>query len=836
MRTERLFGLETEYGLAATTSDGEPLEIGAAAAEMLKAARRCLPCVPGINQSGVFLGNASRFYVDCGAHPEFCTGEVSTPDEVVAYVAAGERILSMLASEVSRTRGWRVSVLRSNVDYGTEVTFGRHESYLHMADPGNLAEQLIPHIVSRVVFGAGGFDPKSKGIEFSLSPRSAFFSTVISEQSTASRGIIHTKQEPLAGLGYRRFHVICPGDTLLSQTGTYLHVATTALLVALVEAGERPGEAVGLREPVAALRTFAADPTCRAEARLKPGGSASALAIQRHYLERAERGLSDGRLPAWAPQACARWRAVLDRLEEGPDAVAGKLDWATKRIVYEAHARERGFEWDALAFWTGIAHALHAAMKRAKVKPSSCEKILGPGSPIRDEVDALTPDVTRRGESWDRLRSFADLRDEFHALDTRWGELGASGVWAGLDEEGLLSHRILDEETIESAVTTPPSLGRAKLRGTLIREAHASGSTGLQSDWDRMTDEAGMRVLDLSDPFATQVAWRTVTRSAEEGRATWLELLRRDPRFAMDHPEPFQELSALARELEVPERQSPSEPLMRRALGILERWFRADHPIVAACLHDLARQMSRGDRAAEAPGMLLRASAAERLFECRQTMGPDHPSVALACNDLAICLRSLGLAYQAEEMLREAVAIEDRALPPDHPKRPHRLNNLASVLLMQDKRAEARLLLDRAWHLQSGRHDLTSARILCLRLALEWIEGREGNPFLGQMRTLLAEPRLGTLANISTTWETAAVWESLRPRLSEGRLILLQRIADSLNDRSIEAELSDFPAWREAPAAPLDAPWPEIARDAAATPGGAPVAPPRPATPSARRR
>lgn len=197
--TRLLFGLETEYGLAATTIDGEAVENGVAAAELLNAARRILPCARGLSQSGVFLGNASRFYIDCGAHPEFCTPEVSTPQEAVAYVAAGERILSGLADEVARTQGWRVTLLRANVDYQAGVSFGRHESYLYVGDTESLERQLMAHIVSRVIYGAGGFNPNSQGIEFSLSPRSAFFSAAISEGSTSNRGILHRRKESLSG-------------------------------------------------------------------------------------------------------------------------------------------------------------------------------------------------------------------------------------------------------------------------------------------------------------------------------------------------------------------------------------------------------------------------------------------------------------------------------------------------------------------------------------------------------------------------------------------------------------------------------------------------------------
>ena len=51
--------------------------------------------------------------------------------------------------------------------------------------PPPLHEQLIPHLVSRVIYaGAGGFDSTSSGLTFLLSPRVAHIFRVSSDQST----------------------------------------------------------------------------------------------------------------------------------------------------------------------------------------------------------------------------------------------------------------------------------------------------------------------------------------------------------------------------------------------------------------------------------------------------------------------------------------------------------------------------------------------------------------------------------------------------------------------------------------------------------------------------
>src|SRR5208283_5977971 len=122
---------------------------------------------------------------------------------------------------------------------------------------------------------------------FTLSPRVAHISRVTSGDSTSDRGIFHTKNEPLCRDGYNRLHVIC-GESLCSETSLFLKVGTTALIVAMTEAGANPGGEVQIESPLDALRTFAADLTCRKVVGMKNRRRLTAVDIQRHYLKEAE--------------------------------------------------------------------------------------------------------------------------------------------------------------------------------------------------------------------------------------------------------------------------------------------------------------------------------------------------------------------------------------------------------------------------------------------------------------------------------------------------------------------------------------------------------------------
>ena len=125
MNNERLFGMETEYGLSVFTSGGVRLTPEGVAGDLVHLARQD-PHLPGLHSSGLFFPNGSRLYVDCGTHPEICTPECANPWDVCRYVQAGEQLLLSLVGRLGQ-RGHRVEramILRSNVDLISRATWG----------------------------------------------------------------------------------------------------------------------------------------------------------------------------------------------------------------------------------------------------------------------------------------------------------------------------------------------------------------------------------------------------------------------------------------------------------------------------------------------------------------------------------------------------------------------------------------------------------------------------------------------------------------------------------------------------------------------------------------
>jgi len=506
--TNRLFGMEIEYGFAVQAADPARSLRGRDWTErFMSVARDCLRHLPAMDGGGIFLENGARFYLDC-SHPEMTTPECANPWDVVRYMRAGERMLMNVADEMKRREPMVKEVLlfKTNVDHsGSGSTWGCHTSFMHTGDPARLPAQIIPHLVSRIVYsGAGGLELAGGRLRFTLSPRVKFLQHEVSHESTNERGIFHTKDETLAANGYHRLHIIC-GESLCSESALWLNMGATALIVALIEAGLHPGDGVRLKNPLGAMRRFSEDPTCRATALTTRGRKLSAVQIQRHYLEMAEAHLHAPFMPPWTDQVCIQWRNLLDRLENGaPGSVASTLDWAMKFCLFLDRAERRGL---------GLEHWQHS-------HPET------PPDPDGDESRLLEIARTAKAPA-PTLPAVLNVHQELCEIDTRFGQLGGKGLFAALDRAGVLSHRFCGVDNIEHALAHPPALGRAHLRSLCVRR-FAGQPKRYACGWRHVIDREKNLLLDLSDPFIAEEKWQDVPagfRDASDSVQTHLRMM-----------------------------------------------------------------------------------------------------------------------------------------------------------------------------------------------------------------------------------------------------------------------------------------------------------------------
>jgi hypothetical protein len=498
-----LMGVESEYAAAGPPDRSAQLQ------RMILLGREHLECLPGTANCDLFLGNGSRIYLDCLEHPEVATPECTNPADVVCHIAAGERVLERLC-ELYRARyqpAPGISLYKTNVDYsGAGTTWGCHESYLSRKAPPEFVHHLVPHLVSRIIYsGAGGFNPLSAGLQPALSPRVYHLQSLAAEGSTGRRPIFHTKDERLTNTGYHRIHLIC-GESLCSHVATYLKCGATALVVALIDHGGTPGIGVQLTEPLAAMRLFTEDETCRRTARVKGGNARSALEIQRHYLQAVKAQGEAPWLPVWAGDVLREWEAMLERLERAPDSVQTRLDWAIKLALFKEHAAHRGLAWDKLPVLSEVSRAMAGA--KATVAPANPLELAAAPRPAPNPAPdraALAALLHGAGLDWEDFEKFRRARAEFFEIDLLYGQVGATSLFATLDAAGVLQHAAPGDDGIDLAVQMAPSDTRAHARGAAIRAARRR--TGFRCSWQEIGDFTNRRVLSLQDPFAVSADW-----------------------------------------------------------------------------------------------------------------------------------------------------------------------------------------------------------------------------------------------------------------------------------------------------------------------------------------
>ena len=406
-------------------------------------------------KSDLVLGNGARFYND-HAHPEFCTPECSTPDELVAQDRAGERILMACARRLSEQRGATVRLYKNNTDF-LGHSYGCHENYLLPRSLGwdTLVKAIPAFLATRQIYaGAGKFGLEAEdefvGPGFQISQRSDFFSELQSVDTMQRRPLINTRDEPHANPAcYRRFHVIV-GDANMSPFATRLKVGTTALaLEALVRDARHRFPA--LENPVGALHEISLDPRFRWEVRLENGRPATAPEIQRAYLDRV-REVCDLNVP-WKAALVAEWATVLEDLETDCRRCRDRLDWVAKReLIREFQAAN------------GVGDA----------------------------------------DPW--LRSL-DL--EYHRLDL------AAGLYYALEQTGRMKG-VPDETIVRRAVTEPPRTTRAYVRGRCVQKFAAAV---VAAQWDHVSLDGshGPRRISLLDLFAPEQVMR-YAKAVDEAR------------------------------------------------------------------------------------------------------------------------------------------------------------------------------------------------------------------------------------------------------------------------------------------------------------------------------
>jgi Pup amidohydrolase len=140
-------------------------------------------------------------------------------------------------------------------------------------------------------------------------------------------------------------HIIV-GDANLSELSTYLKVGTMRLFLAMLE-DRHPVNDLTLADPVSALVQISHDPSCRQTVLLADGRRLTAVEIQMHFAEAAQRYLdatADARQEATVLRL---WIDTLQKLNRDPQALHRVLDWVIKWNFLNDWRSRKDLSWSA---------------------------------------------------------------------------------------------------------------------------------------------------------------------------------------------------------------------------------------------------------------------------------------------------------------------------------------------------------------------------------------------------------------------------------------------------------------------------------------------------------
>ncbi|MCH7850779.1 MAG: proteasome accessory factor PafA2 family protein [Nanoarchaeota archaeon] len=294
-----------------------------------------------------FLDNGARFYEDQG-HPEYASPETDTPLTATLYDRAGE----LIAGRRLTYENTKISIKRENKRLykhnrdSDGNAYSAHENYCldenslrqekFLADLEFLANRIIPFLATRQIFIGSGFINENGNYE--LSQRASKIDQKISNSTTCERGMINSRNEPLANPGsFSRLHLIV-ADSNMSDPTIFLKYGTMALVLDLFEDGYL--DPFKLKKPVRSIRNISLDMDMKNKYGIVGESSMTAIEINRIYLDKAEQHYASR--DNQTAEILRRWGDSLDHIKEDSKNLDSQLDWRIKRKLLKTYMKKYG--------------------------------------------------------------------------------------------------------------------------------------------------------------------------------------------------------------------------------------------------------------------------------------------------------------------------------------------------------------------------------------------------------------------------------------------------------------------------------------------------------------
>lgn len=476
---KRIFGIETEFGcMVRDPSVGTAEEIVEQVKDyafydrklgVIDLHARDYAFEPA--RAGGFLCNGGRLYIDAvGSHEEYATAECTDLLDLVRHDRAGRLLLAQLLVELELDDV--VSFHNNSIDHFGGHTFGCHENYLVQIEDRFFTDALsylLPFLVTRQIFAGigrvGGHRltrPSSKSNIMTLGEHevdyvwvSNFYGVEIDPtvDFQLSQRADHIVKTISSRVRFNRAIINPKWDSYYSYSNLHrLHIlfgeSNMSEYACFLKVGTTSLVLDLIEAGVAPTDVEVADPleTLRSVSRDPtwewPVRLRNGRTIPAIELQRRYLEAAQRHLSQRDPQTdrlLTEWSSILDALETDPLSTADRLDWSAKRVLYQQYIDECGARWQ------------------------------------------------------DDVMQSLDL--EYHNVSP------VNGLYYGIEQAGRM-RRIVTDEQVEQAITTPPTNTRALGRGYIVSQLLQRPGTRYVIDWDAVYIERN-RQLDLKNPFHT---------------------------------------------------------------------------------------------------------------------------------------------------------------------------------------------------------------------------------------------------------------------------------------------------------------------------------------------
>ena len=339
--TPRLAGTETEHGCQAEREFNGHMLVGHEISPFVYNYRD-----EDIAHAGYHLETGDRAYPDINGHFEFATAEeISFRGVIEREFWGGQFVFRAMqrAKEAGRIADFKIT---KNVNNGI-FYWGYHENYLTPRTENWQEQYVLPlavHLATRQVFaGAGDLRPDGTYLVSQKADSTRSLNHGEAHQELW-RPLVDMRDEPHADADiYRRQH-ITPVDPHLWKYPAWLQMATTSVVMRLVEGGVDLSD-LYLQNPVAATHQVAKDVWLKQPLEMANTQKAyKALEIQYLLALRSKQFAETHPLPEEEQIAIKEWLRVLEDLQRNPVAFADRVEWIGKRDFLNAMRERRGVD------------------------------------------------------------------------------------------------------------------------------------------------------------------------------------------------------------------------------------------------------------------------------------------------------------------------------------------------------------------------------------------------------------------------------------------------------------------------------------------------------------